>query len=100
VGIAHKGEEAIEMAKNKVYKVILIDMKLPTINGLETYFAIKEVNPEAIAIMMTGYRQEMEDLVDTALKNSAYTCLYKPIDMSELIKLVDELWARKKSQLS
>jgi len=95
VGIANSGEEAINMARVKEYRIIFIDMKLPNINGLETYLAIKETNPESIAIMMTGYRQEMDDLVETALRNSAYTCLYKPIDMSELIKLVDELWERK-----
>ena len=34
------------MAKEEAYDIIFIDMRLPTINGLETYLAIKEVNPE------------------------------------------------------
>jgi two-component system response regulator HydG len=96
VGIAHTGEEAIAMAQERAYGVIFIDMKLPTLNGLETYLAIRKLNPEVVAIVMTGYRQEMSDLVEEALHSSAYTCLYKPLDMAELVKLVDEVQDRKK----
>ena len=95
VGIAHTGEEAIAMAQERAYDIVFIDVKLPTINGLETYLAIKEINPEAVAIVMTAYRQEVADLVEEALKNRAYTCLYKPFDMEEVLKLVDEIWERK-----
>ena len=95
VGMAHTGEEAITMAQERAYDIIFIDMKLPTINGLETYLAIKENNPEAVVIMMTAYRQEMAELVEEALNNSAYACLYKPFDIEEVLKLVGELWKRK-----
>ena len=94
VGIAHTGEEAIAMAQERTYDIVFIDVKLPTINGLETYLAIKEINPEAVAIVMTAYRQEVADLVEEALKNHAYTCLYKPLDMSEVLRLVNEIWER------
>ena len=77
---------------------MFIDMKLPTINGLETYLAIKEINPEAAAIMMTVYRQEMAGLVEEALKNDAYTCLYKPLEMEDVLKLVHEIWERRRKQ--
>ncbi len=95
VGIAHTGEEAIAMAQEAAHDVIFIDVKLPTINGLETYLAIKEINPEAVAILMTAYRQEVADLVEEALNSSAYICLYKPLDMEELLRLVEEIWGRK-----
>jgi DNA-binding NtrC family response regulator len=95
VGSAHTGEEAIVLAQEKAYDIIFIDMKLPTINGLETYLAIREINPQAVAIMITAYRQEMAELVEEALANHAYTCLYKPLDIGELLRLVDEIRARK-----
>ena len=91
----HTGEEAITVTKRQAKDILFIDMKLPTINGVETYLAIKERNPEAVAIMMTGYREETADLVRQAIENDAYTCLYKPLDMEELLKLVDEIWTRK-----
>jgi two-component system response regulator HydG len=95
VGVAHTGEEAITMAQENEYDVIFVDMRLPTINGLETYLAIREINSEVVAIMMTAYRQEMAELVETALKNHAHTCLYKPLDMAELLRLVEEIVKRE-----
>ncbi len=91
VGVAHSGEEAIDMAQEKAYDIAIIDMKLPAINGLETYLAIKQINPGLIAIMMTAYRQEMADLVEESLRNNAYTCLYKPFEIEDLLKLVNAI---------
>jgi two-component system response regulator HydG len=91
VEVANTGEEAIAAAKMDNHDVLIIDMKLPTINGLETYLAIKEIRPETVAIIMTAYRQEMSELVDQALKSSAYTCLYKPIDMDQLLDIINRI---------
>jgi two-component system response regulator HydG len=96
VGIAPSGEEAIVLAQQKAYDLIFIDMKLPVLNGLETYLAIREINPRVVAIMMTAYRQEMAGLVEEALRNEAYTCFYKPLEIEELLKLVEEIWERKR----
>lgn len=96
VGIACTGEEAIAKAQERVHDIIFIDVKLPTINGLETYLAIREVNPEAVAVMITGYCQEVADLVEEALQNNAYACIHKPLDMEDVLKLVDEVCERKR----
>lgn len=96
VGIAHTGEDAIAQARDTTHGIIFIDMKLPTINGLETYLAIREINPQVVAIMITGYRQEMADLVEDALRNQAYTCLYKPIEIDEMLQIIEGICERKK----
>jgi len=96
VGIAHTGEEAIAKAQESMHDIFFIDMKLPTINGLETYLAIKEINPEASAIIITGYREEVSHLVGQAISHSAYACLYKPLDLAKMLDLVDEIGARKR----
>ena len=44
---------------------------------------------------MTAYRQEMADLVDEALNNNAYASLHKPIDIEEMIGLMDKIRERK-----
>ena len=95
VAIANTGEEAISKIQERNYDVILIDLKLPTINGLETYIKIKEINPEVVAIMITGYRQEMANLVQDAIDNNAYTCLYKPLEMEMLLNLIDRILNKK-----
>lgn len=95
VGIANTGEGAITMARENAYDIIFIDMKLPTINGLETYLAIKGNHSHPVVIMMTAYRQEMAELVDEALNNSAYACLYKPFDMQEVLRLLNQIQERR-----
>lgn len=95
VAVAHSGEEAISVARQTAHDILLIDIKLPVINGLETYLGIKDINPEAVAIFMTAYRQEVSDLVKEALRNNAYTCLYKPLDIEELLNLISEIWNQK-----
>ncbi len=95
VATAHTGEEAIAVTREAAYDILFVDIKLPTINGLETYLAIKEINPEAVAVMMTAFRQEVADLVEAALSNDAYTCLYKPIEMEQLLRLVAEIAEKK-----
>lgn len=95
VCIAESGEEAIAMTCQREYDIIFIDMNLPVLNGLETYLAIREINPKAIAILMTAYQQEMSQLVETALKKNAYTCLYKPINLEKLFSLLDEICTEK-----
>jgi diguanylate cyclase (GGDEF)-like protein len=90
VAIAGEGQQAINMAKETQYDILFIDMKLPTINGLETYLAIRELNPRAAAIMMTAYWDETKELVQEAITKSAITCLYKPFDMDEVVNLVED----------
>jgi len=94
VGVAQTGEEAIARARETAHEILFVDMKLPTINGLETYLAIRKINPQVVAIMITGYRQEMADLVDEALRNHAYTCLYKPIEIEEMLQIIEEICER------
>jgi len=91
------GEEAIALAKGRSYNVFFIDMKLPVMNGLETYLEIRKINPKAVVVIMTAYRSEMDELVRQALEKGAYTCLYKPFEMDEVIKLVEEI-SRKKQK--
>jgi len=96
ISIAHDGEKALTMTQEKTYDIIFIDLKLPTINGLEVYLKIKEIDPKLVAIMMTGYCKEMTDLVEEALNNDAYTCIFKPLDIEKLLMLVEEILERKK----
>ena len=95
VDIAHLGEEAIAMAQETPYDILFLDMKLPTINGLETYLRIKELNSKVVTIIMTAHRQEMGDLIEEALNDSVYCCLYKPLNMPEVLRLIEEIMKRK-----
>jgi len=98
VVVSHTGEEAIAMVEKKTYDAIFIDMKLPAINGLETYLAIKEINPKAVVIIITAYYKEMADLVEKVLNSHAYTCLHKPLEIEDVLRLIDEIWEKKENR--
>ncbi len=95
VGVAATGEEAVELAQARPRDVYFIDMKLPTMNGLETHLALQKVHPEAVSVLITGYREKMADLVAAALDHRAYACLYKPLDMDRLLALIEDIQRRK-----
>ena len=95
VAVAYDGNKAIQKAREHNFDIVLIDMKLPPVNGLETYLSIKDIRPNAVAIVITGYPKDMHDLVQQALKGDAYTCLEKPINMEELLSLLDKIEEQK-----
>jgi DNA-binding NtrC family response regulator len=91
VSVAYDGNMAIEKARQNDFDVVLIDMKLPPLNGLETYLQIRNIRPNAVVIIITGYMHELGDLAKQAVEKSAYTCLEKPIDMDALLKLLERI---------
>lgn len=95
VSISNTGEDAIKIVLEKPFDLIFIDMKLPTLNGLETFLALKKINPKIVAIMITAYSQEMDELVQDAIDKNAYTCLNKPIDIEVMLVLIDEVLKKK-----
>lgn len=70
-------------------------MKLPPLNGLESYRAIRAIRLNVVVIVITAYPQEMGDLTQKALQESAYVCLEKPVNMDELILLFDRIKEQK-----
>lgn len=92
---ASSSEEAIKKVQERTFDIVFIDVKMPVMNGLEIYLALKKIRPDIKVIMMTGYRQEVQDLVEEAIKNNAYTCIYKPFDVEKALKLLEGILARK-----
>lgn len=89
------GINAIELSKKNNFDIIFLDLKLPTINGFETYLKIREINPEIIAVLITGHYESKANLVEQALLASMYTCLQKPLDMSKVLPLIEKLISEK-----
>lgn len=95
VVVAHDGEEALKKATENNFDVILLDMKLPVFNGLEVFRRIKTLKPETIAILISGYPQEMHGQIEQAMNESAFTFLRKPLDMGQLIKTLNSIFKIK-----
>ncbi len=80
------GYEALESVRDGLFDLAFIDIKMPKMNGLETYRAIKEVVPDLNVFMMTAY--SVEDLVREAIREGALGCFYKPFDPEEVLAAV------------
>lgn len=96
VNIAGSGEEAVKIAKERPQEIVFIDMKLPVLNGLETYLILKKINPAITAVLITGYKEEMQGFIREAIDNGAYICLYKPIDPQRLLGVIEEIGKKKR----
>ena len=81
------GEEAIETVAQNSFRVTLMDVRMPRINGLEAFRRIREIRPKAVVMMMTAYA--VEDLVQAALREGAWGVLYKPLDIEKVLALVE-----------
>ncbi len=91
VRVAGDGRNAMRVATENRFDVVLLDMKLPIMNGLETYLAIRDIQPSVVTILITGYIAETTDSVQQALKKGAYVCLEKPLDMDYLLELLEKV---------
>jgi len=91
VKTAGSGEEAVRVFRERTYPIAFIDIKLPVMNGLDTFIRLRELNPGLTGIMMTGFREEMKPTVEAALAASAMTCLYKPFDPLKALDLIQHL---------
>ena len=91
---AGSGEEALALAREKSCQLAFIDIKLPHIDGLETYLRLKEINPNITIVLMTGYRDEVKDALEKAQAASAITCLFKPFDPLEAVGLASRVGER------
>jgi DNA-binding NtrC family response regulator len=96
---AGSGKEALEALKTSSYDVIILDMKMPDMGGVEVLSEIKKIDPFIEVIVMTGYAS-----VDTAKKITelgGYDYMLKPYEIDELVEKIDSAHERKiaRSQL-
>jgi two-component system response regulator AtoC len=82
------GNEALSMIKKNIIDLILLDMKLPDIDGLEVLKKIKEFDTEILVIMMTAF-SDVQTAV-SAMKSGAYDYINKPFELDELKLLIEK----------
>jgi two-component system nitrogen regulation response regulator NtrX len=87
VMVAGSGEEAIKMVAEELPQLVLLDIWLPGIDGLETLKAIKAAHPHVLTIMMSGH-----GTIETAVKATklgAFDFIEKPLSLDKVIILVN-----------
>ncbi len=83
---AKDGYEAIELVKEIAFHWVFMDIRMPGLNGLETYLEIKKISPESNVVMMTGF--SVEALVKEALEEGVYAVLHKPLPVEQVLELL------------
>ena len=91
VCIAHDEKEAVAQLKDQRFKVVLIDMKLPDGDGGTVFRLVRQTNPQARTVVITGHRSEMDQLVKKVVDEGADAVCYKPFDVPRLLTTLEKL---------
>jgi CheY-like chemotaxis protein len=95
VSLAHDEREARRLLADTTFTAVLIDMKLPAGDGSTVFHLVRETNPRARTIMVTGHRAETDQQVQQLLDEGADAVCYKPFDMPSLLTALDRLTQAK-----
>ncbi len=85
------GSEAIEQVRKQPFDVVLMDMRMPEISGVEALDRIKATNPKIPVIMMTAYCSHKT--AAEALRKGAYDYITKPFDFDRLRSTIEKAMA-------
>ena len=97
VGTAYDGQAGLDvLAGPGNVDVVILDVKMPGMDGIETLQAIKAAHPLVEVIMLTGHAT-VENAID-GMKLGAYDYMMKPCEMDELLAKVDEAYNKKQDQ--
>lgn len=96
VRTANSGEQALALLDEEPADVVLLDVKMPGMDGMETLSRIKQAHPHVEVIMLTGHANV--DVAIHGMEQGAFDYLMKPAEMDDLYYKIQD--AYKKIQLS
>jgi CheY-like chemotaxis protein len=91
VAFAGDAAEAAQRLESQVYRVVLIDMKLPHADGADVFRLVRQTNPQARTVLITGHRSDVERKIDEVVKEGADAVCYKPFDVPRLLGTIASL---------
>ena len=90
------GEEALEHLRIERVDIVVLDMKMPGMDGIQTLRAIKTVDPLIEVVILTGHAS-LEAAKD-GMSLGAFDYLMKPVDLDELLYRIQDAYKRKSIQ--
>ena len=92
---ANRGEEALELLQERDVGIVLMDVSMPGMSGIETLAEIKKRHPLVEVIMITGSLSR--DLATEGIGLGAFDFLLKPTSISDIVKKVDEAFDKRRA---
>lgn len=87
--VVESGEQALKFLKVETFDVILVDLKMPKVDGLEVLRKAKILDPDAVVVFLTGY-MTLETALEMMRAGGAFDCLSKPLEDIQHLRLVLE----------
>lgn len=97
VTVASNGDEAIRASEKEIFDLVITDVRMPKISGMEVLRAIKEISPETIVLVMTAY-SSTESVIE-AMRGGAYDYVTKPFQVDEVKITIANALERKRLRL-
>ena len=88
VRTAHKALEALAIIHDFLPDVVVLDLKIPGMDGIETLKTIKKIDPTIEVIMLTGHGDRWS--VEAGMKSGAFEYIMKPVEIGELTAKIDK----------
>jgi len=95
--VAESGTEALKKVKQRKPDLMLMDIKMPGMDGVTAYANMKDLYPDLRVILVTAYPEV--ELISTALQEGAFGCFEKPLDHERLLCVIDDALADNASVL-
>jgi DNA-binding NtrC family response regulator len=90
---ASSGREALEILKNEPVDVMVLDLKMPDMDGIETLRHVKKLRPTVEVIMLTGHANV--EVAIQGMELGAFDYLMKPMDIDELLYKLQDAYKKK-----
>ncbi|MDR3638469.1 MAG: response regulator [Isosphaeraceae bacterium] len=91
VCLAHDVSEATQRLRDTTYQAVLIDVRLPDGDGGQVYQQVKQTNPQARTIVITGHSPDAEPKVIALLAEGTDAVHYKPFDIPKLLATLEQV---------
>ncbi len=89
VDLAYDEQQAAAFLEDRTFHVVLLDLRLPGGSGANLIPRIRASSRGARTILITGHRDEIDEVVTQVLEEGAHAVCYKPFDIPQLLSLID-----------
>ena len=87
------GQDAMELLHQRSYDVVLLDVKMPGLGGLEVIRKVKEKWPDLQVVMLTGHGSTQD--AEEGMQLGAFKYVMKPVKIDDLISIIHEASGQK-----